>query len=174
MLHLPALKLTGEIEKVRRAARDMHLAVRGLFGEGSEALGDLYQISNQTTLGRMEKEILADFERTVIPQIISYEQQAREALRRQRPQQLDDRMYRAWGLLTHARVISAEEVLKLLSHLRLAVHLGRIDSVDTRIINELFLLTQPAHLQHIVGRQMDSAERREERAKLIHERLGVV
>ncbi len=173
MLHLPALQLTGEIEKVRRAARDMHLAVRGLFGEGSEAMGDLFQISNQTTLGRGEEEFLADFERTIVPQIISYEQQARQALVRHRPDQLDDRIWRAWGTLTHARVISTEEVMQLLSHLRLGVNLGRIDTVDIRTINELFLLTQPAHLQKLSGVELEQAARREARAKLIRRKLGV-
>ena len=172
MLHLPALKLTGEIEKVKRAARDMHLAVRGLFGEGSDALGDLYQVSNQVTLGRSEGEILADFQHTVVPQIIAYEQQARQALVRQRPAQLDDRIWRAWALLTNARVIGTDEVLLLLSHLRLGANLGRINTIDLATINELFLLTQPAHLQRIRGREMDQAERREARAQLIRERLG--
>jgi len=171
MLHLPALKLTGEIEKVRRAARDMHLAVRGLFGEGSEALGDLYQVSNQTTLGRSEQEILADFRHTIVPQIIAYEQQARKALLRQRLEQLDDKVWRAWAILTHARVLSSEEVLELLSHLRLGVNLGRIDDIDLRTLNELFLLTQPAHLQKITGEEMDPASRRTARAQLIRQRL---
>jgi protein arginine kinase len=172
MLHLPALKLTGEIEKVKRAARDMHLAVRGLFGEGSDALGDLYQVSNQTTLGRSEREVLSDFEHTVVPQIIAYEQQARQALVRQRPAQLDDKIHRAWAILTHARVIGAEEVLSMLSHLRLGINMGRIGSLDIRTINELFLLTQPAHLQRITGREMDTAERRIARADLLRQRLG--
>jgi protein arginine kinase len=172
MLHLPALKLTGEIEKVRRAARDLHLAVRGLFGEGSDALGDLYQVSNQTTLGKTEDEILADFQNTVVPQIISYEQQARQALLRQRPALLDDRIWRAWALLTNARVMGTDEVLSLLSYLRLGVNLGRISTVDVRTINELFLLTQPAHLQRLSGTEMDQATRREARAKLIRQRLG--
>lgn len=172
MLHLPALRLTGEIEKVRRAARDMQLAVRGLFGEGSEALGDLYQISNQTSLGRSEAEILADFQTTVVPQIISYEQQARQALLRQRQAQLEDRIWRAWGLLTHARVLGSDEVLSLLSQLRMGVNLGRIDKVSIHTLNELFLLTQPAHLQKIAGRAMTQQERREERANLVRRRLG--
>ena len=172
MLHLPAIKLTGEIEKVRRAARDMHLAVRGLFGEGSESLGDFYQVSNQTTLGRAEPEILADFQATVVPQIIAYEKQARQALLRHRTAQLDDKVYRAWALLTNARVISSEEVLSLLSHLRMGVNLGRIDTVDIPTINSLLLLTQPAHLQRIVGKDMDPATRREARASLIRKRLG--
>ena len=172
MLHLPALKLTGEIEKVRRAARDMHLAVRGMFGEGSEALGDLYQVSNQSTLGRSEHEIIADFQNTIVPQIISYEQQARFALLRQRPAQLDDKIWRAWAVLSHARVLGSEEVLQLLSHLRLGVNLARIDRVDIRTINELFLITQPAHLQRMAAREMDRSERREARAQLIRQRLG--
>lgn len=171
MLHLPALKLTGEIEKVRRAARDMHLAVRGLFGEGSEAMGDLYQVSNQITLGRPDQEILSDFETTVVPQIIAYEQQARQALLRQREAQLDDKVWRAWGLLTHARVMGTDEVMSLLSHLRLGVNLGRINTVDLRTINELFLITQPAHLQRLTGCAMEPPQRRVARAKLIRQRL---
>jgi protein arginine kinase len=172
MLHLPALKLTGEIEKVRRAARDMHLAVRGLFGEGSDALGDLYQVSNQTTLGKTEEQYLSEFQNAIVPQIISYEQQARQALLKQRAALLDDRVWRAWGVLTTARVISSEEVLGLLSHLRLGVHMGRIDTVDIRTINELFLLTQPAHLQKLSGCAMEQAARREARARLIRHKLG--
>ncbi len=172
MLHLPALKLTGEIEKVRRAAKDMHLAVRGFFGEGSEALGDLYQVSNQTTLGRSEQEILHVFEQAIVPQIIAYEQQARQALLRQRPALLDDKIWRAWGVLTQARVMGTEEVMQLLSHLRLGVNLGRLDAVDIRTINELFLMTQPAHLQRLTTSTMDQATRREARARLIRQRLG--
>ena len=172
MLHLPALKLTGEIEKVRRAARDMHLAIRGLYGEGSETLGDLYQISNQTTFGRAEEEILSDFQNAIVPQIIAYEQQARQAMLRQRAAMLDDKVWRAWGTLTQARVIGTEEVLGLLSHLRLGVNMGRIDMIDVRTINELFLITQPAHLQRLTGKEMDAATRREVRATVIRERLA--
>lgn len=171
MLHLPALKLTGEIEKVQRAARDMHLAVRGMFGEGSEAAGDLYQISNQTTLGRTEMELLADFEHAIVPQIIAYEKQARQALVRQRPDALDDKIHRAWALLTHARLIGTDETLALLSHLRMGVNLGRLETIDIPTINELFLLTQPAHLQRIAGKEMDPAARRVARATLIRQKL---
>ncbi len=171
MLHLPALRLTGEIEKVRRAARDLHLAVRGLFGEGSEALGDLYQVSNQTTLGRSEQELLMDFQQTVVPQIIAYEQQARQALLRQREAQLDDKIWRAWALLTHARILKSEEVLSLLSDLRLGINLGRIATVDIPTINELFLLMQPAHLQKLSGAEMNPPMRRQVRAKLIRQSL---
>ncbi len=172
MLHLPALKLTGEIEKVKRAARDMHLAVRGLFGEGSEALGDLFQVSNQSTIGKSEPEVLADFETSVVPQIIAYEQQARQALLKQRVALLDDKIWRAWATLTHARVLSTEETLALLSHVRMGVNLGRLDTTDIRTINELFLLIQPAHLQRLAHAEMTPADRRVERARLVRQRLG--
>jgi protein arginine kinase len=172
MLHLPALKLTGEIEKVRRAARDMHLAVRGYHGEGTEAVGDLYQISNQTTLGRSEAEILEDFRGQIIPQIIEYEQTARQTLANQRPALLDDRIYRAWGVLSNARMLASDETLFLLSHLRLGVSMGRIEQVNPATINELFVLTQPAHLQRIFKRPLNGAERREYRARFVRQRLG--
>src|SRR6478609_2653375 len=118
MLHLPALKLTGEIEKVFRAAKDMRLAVRGLYGEGTEATGDFYQISNQTTLGKTEDEIISDFKHLVIPKIIDYEHHARRTLLNDRTVALDDKIYRAMGLLKFARLLASEDVLFALSHLR--------------------------------------------------------
>jgi protein arginine kinase len=172
MLHLPALKLTGEIEKVFRAAKDLRLAVRGLYGEGTEATGDFYQISNQTTLGKTEEDIIGDFKRLVIPKIIEYEHQARRTLLNERTAALDDKVFRALGLLRSARLMAGEEVLFLLSHLRMGVNLGRIKDVDLRTINELFLLTQRAHLQKIQGKKMDGDVRRAARADYIRQRLG--
>ena len=121
MLHLPALKLTGEIEKVFRAAKDMRLAVRGLYGEGTEATGDFYQISNQTTLGKTEDEIISDFKHLVIPKIIDYEHHARKTLVNDRTVALDDKVCRALGILRTARLMASEETLFLLSHLRMGV-----------------------------------------------------
>jgi protein arginine kinase len=172
MLHLPGLKVTGEIEKVKRAARDMHLAVRGMFGEGSEALGDLYQISNQTTLGRSEEEILRDFAESIVPKIIAYEQQARQAIAKQRPVILDDKVWRAWGTLSHARLLGTEEALAQLSMLRLGIYAGVIKDLDLDAVNQLFMLIQPAHLQKVTGRPMEPATRREERARFIRQRLA--
>jgi len=172
MLHLPALKLTGEIEKVFRAAKDMRLAVRGLYGEGTEATGDFYQISNQTTLGKTEEEIISDFKHVVIPKIIEYEQHARRTLRDDRTLQLDDKVGRALGVLRSARLIASEETLLLLSHLRMGLHLGRIKDIELRTINELFLLTQPAHLQKLQGRKLEGDVRRAMRADYIRQRLG--
>ncbi len=171
MLHLPALKLTGEIEKVFRAARDMRLAVRGLYGEGTEATGDFYQISNQTTLGKSEVDIMDDFKHVVIPKIIDYEHHARKTLLNDRTTALDDRVYRALATLRSARLMASEEVLFLLSHVRLGINLGRIRDVDTKTVNELFLLTQPAHLQKIQGRKLEGDLRRAARADYIRQRL---
>lgn len=172
MLHLPALKLTGEIEKVFRAAKDMRLAVRGLYGEGTEATGDFYQISNQTTLGKSEEDIINDFKLQVIPKIIDYEHHARRKLLNDLTVALDDKICRAMGILRSARLLASDETLFLLSHLRMGVNLGRIKDVDLRTLNELFLLTQPAHLQKMQGRKLEGDLRRAARADYIRQRLN--
>lgn len=171
MLHLPALKLTGEIERVFRSAKDMRLAVRGLFGEGTEATGDFFQISNQVTLGRTEEEIINDFKHQVIPRIIDYEHRARKTLVQERAIALDDRVWRSYGALKFARTISSEETMLHLSHLRMGIHLGRIRQVDMKTINELFLLTQPGHLQKLHGAKLTGEQRSSARADLIRKRL---
>src|SRR3982751_4490989 len=172
MLHLPALKLTGEIEKVFRAAKDMKLAVRGLYGEGTEATGDFYQISNQTTLGKSEEEIISDFKHVVVPKIIDYEHHARRTLLNDRTVALDDKVCRALGILRSARLLDSEETLFLLSHLRMGVNLGRVKEVNIQTLNELFLLTQPAHLQKLQGRKLEGDLRRSARADFIRQRLA--
>ena len=172
MMHLPALKLTGEIEKVFRAAKDMHLAVRGLYGEGTEAIGDFYQISNQTTLGRSEDEILKEFNDQIIPKIIMAEVAARQVLESERPLALDDKIGRAIGVLKYARLLSSEETLFFLSHLRLGVVMKRVTGLDLAAINSLFLNTQPAHLQRNVGKPLDGDARKAARAEFVRGRIG--
>ena len=172
MLHLPALKLTGEIEKVFRAAKDMRLAVRGLYGEGTEATGDFYQISNQTTLGKSEDEIISDFKHVVVPKIIDYEHHARKTLVSDRTIALDDKIFRALGLLRFARLLSTDDTLFALSHLRMGVNLGRVKDLDLQRINEIFLLTQPAHLQKLRGKKLEGDSRRAARADFIRDRLN--
>lgn len=173
MLHLPGLKLTGEIERVFRAARDMRLAVRGLFGEGTEATGDFFQISNQVTLGRTEEEIVNDFKHLVIPKIIDYENRARKTLVQDKTLALDDRVWRSYGALVNARTISSEETMLHLSHLRMGINLARIKTVDMKTVNELFLLTQPAHLQKLHGGRLNGEQRSIARAELIRKRLTI-
>ena len=167
MLHLPALRMAGEIEKVKRAAADMSLAVRGFYGEGSEASGDFYQLSNQTTLGKSEQQLLEDLGERIVPEVIEYERQSRRGLFEKRRWQIEDAVQRAFGVLRHARLLGVEEAMKLLSVARLGVALGLI--ID---LHQLMLAVQPAHLQRAAEREMDQDARRQERARVIRARLG--
>jgi protein arginine kinase len=164
--------MSGQIEKAFRAARDMHLAIRGLYGEGTEATGDFFQVSNQTTLGKSEQQIVDDFVQQTIPQFIQYERRARQGLLAKQSVAIDDKAFRSLALLRACRAISSEETMYLLSLVRLGINLKRITDVDLKTVNELFLLTQPAHLQKILGRDMDPKERGEARAGFIRQRLG--
>jgi len=172
MLHLPALRLTKEIERVARAAKDLRLAVRGLYGEGTEAAGDLYQLSNQTTLGKSEESIIQTFSETIIPNIVGYERAARETLHRHHLSQLDDRVWRAYGVLANARRISSGETQSLLSPIRMGIHMGRFKVFSLKTMHELFLYTQPAHLQKLLNRTLDEDDRAVARADFIRKRLG--
>ena len=170
MLHLPALGLTKQIEKVFRALQKINLAVRGLHGEGSRAFGDLYQISNQVTLGKPETKILSEI-REVIQTILQYERQARTALMKERRKEEQDRVARALGTLSSATMITAEETMELLSVVRLGIHLKLIDDVPATTVNQLFIQTQAAHLQKLVGHSLDGEERNAARAKYLKARL---
>src|SRR5438128_1205850 len=170
MLHLPALVWTKQIEKVFRALQKINLAVRGLYGEGSRASGDFYQISNQVTLGKSETTILGEI-RDVIPQIITYERQARSALLRESRQALQDRVSRAYGTLCSATMMTSEETMDLLSHVRLGVNLALLDDITIPTLNELFIHTQPAHLQKLMGTLLDGEERNTARARYLRTRL---
>src|SRR5439155_3936780 len=170
MLHLPALGLTRQIEKVFRALQKINLAVRGLYGEGSRASGDFYQISNQVTLGKSETAILGEI-REVIPQIINYERQARQTLLRESRQALQDRVSRHYGTLCSATMMTAEEAMDLLSSVRLGINLGLLDDITIPTVNELFIHTQPAHLQKLMGSSLDGEERNAARARYLRPRL---
>ncbi len=172
MLHLPGLKITNEIERVRRAAKDLHLAVRGYYGEGSDSAGDFYQISNQLTLGRSEQELLEELNSEILPRIIDYERQARRMLAEKNPSLLDDRVYRSAAILGSARLLGIEEAMKLLSRLRLGIALDRIDVIDLDTINRLFLQVQPAHLQMQSEKTLSQNRMREARADLVREALA--
>jgi protein arginine kinase len=172
MLHLPALDWTKSIEKVFRALQKINLAVRGLYGEGSRASGHFYQISNQVTLGKSESKILEEI-REVVPTMITYERQARATLLRESRQLLQDRISRAYGTLCNATMMTSEETMDLLSSVRLGVNLGLLDDVRIDTVNELFIHTQPAHLQKLRGELLDSEERNTARARYLRSRLRV-
>jgi protein arginine kinase len=170
MLHLPALVITRQIDKVFRSLQKISLAVRGLYGEGSQAMGDFYQISNQITLGRSERELLGQVA-DVVPVIIDYERKARDFLLTESQSDLHDRVSRARGILTTAQTISSEETMHLLSSLRMGVNLGLIKDLEIPTINKLFINTQPAHLQKLRGSEMDTADRNIERAHYLQRHL---
>jgi protein arginine kinase len=170
MLHLPALEHTRQIEKVFRALQKINLAVRGLYGEGSRASGHFYQISNQVTLGKSESAILQEIQ-SVIPQIVTYERQARESWLRDGRQSLTDKVSRAHGTLCSATMMTSEETMELLSFVRLGINLRLVEDVTIPIVNELFIHTQPAHLQKLMGATLDGEERNAARARYLRSRL---
>ncbi|MAT68863.1 MAG: protein arginine kinase [Planctomycetaceae bacterium] len=171
MLHLPALVITRQIEKVFKSLQKINLAVRGLYGEGSQATGDFYQISNQLTLGETEQE-LAKKVADVVPVLIEYERQARSFLVRESHETLHDRVSRAFGILRTAQTITSEETMHLLSSVRMGINLGLIGN-DLKIttINKLLIHTQPAHLQKLAGMELDQTDRNVERAAYLRQHL---
>lgn len=171
MLHLPALVITRQIEKVFRSLQKISLAVRGLYGEGSQATGDFYQISNQITLGKSEQELAKEVA-DVVPVLIDYERQARDFLLRESQDTLHDRISRAYGILRSAKTISSEETMHLLSSVRMGVNLGLINDVEIPTVNKLFIHTQPAHLQKLTGMELDSSDRNIERASYLRRHLA--
>ncbi len=171
MLHLPALVMTRQIDRVFRSLQKISLAVRGLYGEGSQAMGDFYQISNQITLGRSEEELIRQVA-DVVPKIIDYERRARDFLIQESQENLHDRVSRAYGILRTAQTISSEETMHLLSSVRMGVNLGLIDDLEIPTVNELFIQTQPAHLQKLSGAELDTTDRNIERARFLRRHLN--
>ncbi len=171
MVHLPALVITKQINKVLHAITKLGLTARGLYGEGTEASGNFFQISNQVALGRPEEELIENIER-ILKQVIDHEHTAREGLMANNRLQLEDRIWRAYGILRHAQTISSGETLDLLSAVRLGVDLGIMKHVDRPLVNELLIFSQPAHLQKLEGGRLSTQERDAKRAELIRRRLG--
>ena len=170
MLHLPALVLSDQIGQVLQAVSKIGLAVRGMFGEGSESLGNLFQISNQSTLGESEETILERLER-VISQVSKHERDAREKLLEDDPEMVCDKIGRAYGLLRHAWIISSKEALNHLSLLRLGADLGFFDDDLVQVCDGLFMEIQPAHLQMHTGGKLSPEERDVIRAEIVRSRL---
>lgn len=173
MVHLPALVITKQINKVLHTITKLGLTARGLYGEGTEASGNFFQISNQVALGRTEDELIENIER-ILKQVIDHEQNARQSLVTTNRTQLEDRVWRAYGILKHARTVSSNEANDLLSVTRLGVDLGLMNGqhgLDRAAVNNLFLFSQPAHLQKLEGRTLGAKDRDAKRAELIRQRL---
>ncbi len=170
MLHLPGLVLSELINQVIQAVSKIGLAVRGLYGEGTEAMGNLFQISNQTTLGEREDDIINRLSK-VIETIIEKEHDARQVLLQKKPNTLSDQIGRAYGVLTYAHAMASKEALNLLSIIKLGVDLGAFPEERRFSIDELFIETQPAHLQKTSQQKLNAEERDHLRAQIIRERL---
>jgi len=170
MLHLPGLVLMNEINSIVKAVDKIGLAVRGLWGEGSDAAGNMFQISNQTTLGENEGEIIERLQKIVL-EISVHEQNSRQRLLEQRENHLRDHFCRAIGILTHAHLLASKETLDMLSALRLGLELGLISGWQRATIDELFVLIQPGHLQKIEGKIIGAEKRDLMRARLVREKL---
>lgn len=172
MLHLPALAITGYIRGVLEACSKLGIVVRGIYGENSEASGNMFQISNQVTLGMTEDEIVDNINNVSL-QIIEQERTLRNELYKQNPYRFEDRVYRSLGIFCNARIMSTEESLKLLSDVRLGVDMGIIKNVSLETLNEIMLTIQPASLQKAAGSQLSPDERDIKRAELIRKKLKV-
>lgn len=170
MVHLPGLVLTQQIGKVLAAIAQVGLVVRGLYGEGTEAVGNLFQISNQITLGPSEEEILQNLG-AVIRQIVEQERATQQALKKANRWAVEDRVNRAYGILTNARLLTSQEAMRLLSDVRLGHELGILDNVSYRTQNELLVLTQPAMMQRFVDEKMKEDTRDFKRAAIVRQRL---
>ena len=170
LIHLPGLVLTREIDKVISHITHTGLIVRGFYGEGSDVLGNLFQISNQTTLGISEEEILQQIEQ-VTYDIIEKEKSARKRLIEETSEIIEDKIWRAYGILKNARVLTSEEVMNLLSAVRLGHATEMLDFLDVSLINDILLLSQPAHLQKYYGSEMDNNRRDFVRAQMVRDKL---
>ena len=171
MMHLPALVMTKQINKVLAAISKLSFASRGFYGEGTQASGNFYQISNQVSLGHSELDIIQNIN-GLIRQVIEQEEQARQALLLQNKPMLEDKVCRSFGLLKTARIISSQEAIELFSMVRLGLDMGLVKHVDHKALNELFIMIQPAHLQKIEGKKLNAFERDTKRAAVIRQKLG--
>jgi len=173
MLHLPGLVLAEQINPIIQSVNKLGLAVRGLYGEGTEALGNVFQVSNQMTLGEAEAAIVERLEK-VLSQIIEHEENARANLLEKKPKMVYNHIGRAYGILANAHSISSKETMNLLSLMRLGVDLALFPGVDRSLVDEMFILTQPAHLQKQHSEKLSAEERDLLRADMVRERLKQV
>lgn len=171
MLHLPGLVLMNEVNPIVKGMGKIGLAVRGLWGEGTEAIGNMFQISNQMTLGEDEKAIIGNLQQ-IVQEIIEHERNARLRLMDKKEVVVRDHVGRALGILSHAHILTSKEALDMLSGLRLGIDLGILPGVERRTVDELMLVTQPGHLQRLESRVLKPKDRDRARAQLVRSRLA--
>lgn len=168
MVHLPALKMTGNISKILHIVSSIGMTIRGIYGEESQSKGDSYQISNSQTLGISEKEIVNNIE-NISKKVIEQERLARKYLTKNNSIDLEDKIYRTYGLLANAKKMSSDECISLLSIIKLGTDLGIIEELNDKKVKEIELYTKPANLQKYVGKILNSYERDIKRSEVIKE-----
>lgn len=170
LLHLPALSMTGYITNILSACAKIGISIRGFYGEHSQAEGNMYQISNQITLGNNESDIISNVI-NISMQIIDRERNLRNELYKQNMYRFEDKVFRSLGILSNSRIITSEECLKLLSDVKLGVDMGIIKDIDRKVLNEILLFIQPANLQKLSGKPLSPDERDIKRAEIVRKRL---
>jgi protein arginine kinase len=170
LMHLPALVLTEDIERVLRGLTQMSFTARGVYGEGTNAVGNLFQVSNQGTLGHKEEELVENLSK-LAKRLVEYERDAQETLCKEAREQVEDKIWRAYGILSNSRVLSSQEFMNLLSAVRLGYSLSMVPRVTSAFLNQLMIITQPSHLQAEAGRKLKPGERDVIRASLVRRRL---
>jgi protein arginine kinase len=170
MLHLPGLVLTDQVNPIIQAVNKLQMAVRGLYGEGTEALGNVFQVSNQMTLGEAEPEIVERLSK-VVAQLIDHEKNARQSLLEKKPKLVFNHIGRAYGILANAHSIASKETMNLLSLMKLGADLGTFPDLEPSLVAEMFMITQPAHVQKQSAGKLEAEERDVARADLLRERL---
>src|SRR5690625_4292129 len=172
MIHLPALVFTKNIQRMIPAINQLGFVVRGIYGEGSEAQGNVFQVSNQITLGKSEEDIINDLQ-SIIQQLIEQERNARQNIIEKSTISIENRVFRSYGILKHSRIIESKEAAGRISLLRLGIDLNLINHISRNVLNELMVLTQPGFLQHYANKPLNAIERDVLRATLIRDRLSL-
>jgi len=170
LIHLPALVLTKEIQRVIRSVGQLGLAVRGYHGEGTEVIGNFFQISNQTSLGKSEREIIKSLN-SVVNQVVDYEKKAADVVMKEAKSQIADKVWRSLGILKTARALSTHEFMNLISAVRFGHFLNLFDKPGIKTLNELMVFVQPGHIQALKGEQIEPAERDVIRADTVRQRF---
>lgn len=171
MLHLPGLVITNQARRLAGLISKLSCVVRGMYGEGTEAAGNVFQVSNQITMGQTEEEVLSGLQ-SLTARLVTEERSARRSLLDEMRPQLEDRVWRAWGLLTSARVLNSREAMQLISDLKLGIDLGLIDRVGARVVNSIIFTIRPAYLQILAGEELSPEERDIRRATLVRQQLA--
>lgn len=171
MLHLPGLVITNQARRLAGLINKLNCVVRGMYGEGTEAAGNVFQVSNQITMGQTEEEVLSGLQ-SLTARLVTEERSARHGLLQEMRPQLEDRVWRAWGILTSARVLNSREAMQLISDLKLGVDLRLIDRVESSLVNSMVFTIRPAYLQILAGEELSPDDRDVRRATLVRSQLA--